>query len=132
MPIFYFSLFLLSPLIITTSPKSTLTALDMCCMLCLSRRAVTYSCCHLLQAASLNLFTCFCCFPQQRSSFLSSTMSPSAIFLSLSSIMLFGVKIGHWMSSSILVSGLLFMFISISSSTSSNSLQCKLVPPSDL
>ena len=72
MPIFHFPLFLLSPLIITTFPTLMLTALDLHCMLCISRRAVTYPRCHLLQAAPLHLFTYFYRFRQFRSSSSSS------------------------------------------------------------
>ena len=57
MAIFHFLLFLLSSLIITTSPMLVLTALNLCCMLCLSRRVVTYSRCHLLQAIYLYIFS---------------------------------------------------------------------------
>ena len=77
-----------------SSLSSTLANLDLCCMLCLSQRAVTYSRCHLLLVC-LHLFTYFCRFYQPRSSILSSIMFPSTIFVTLPSIMLFGVKIGY-------------------------------------
>ena len=108
------------------------TVLDLCCMLCLSRRAVTYSRCHLLQATSLHFSAYFCRFSQLRSSSSSSIMFPSTIFVSLPSIMLFCVKIGYRMSPSMYVRGLLFTSISTSSCTSSNRLRRKLALPNNL
>ena len=106
MPIFLFPLFLLSSLIVITSSTSMLTALDLCCMLYLSQRTVTYSSCHFYQTVSLHLVVWFCHFQQPKSSSLSFIIFPSTIFVSLPSIMLSGVKIGLWMSSMMWVSGL--------------------------
>ena len=74
---FYFDL------IITTTPTLMLTALNLYCMLCLSRRAVTYSHFHLLQAASFYLFTYFYHFCQLTSASSSVNHFSPTIFVSL-------------------------------------------------
>ena len=90
MPIFHFLLLCLSPLMPTTSPTAGSMIFQFFFMVCLSRKTLRYSCCHLRHTASLHLMICF--FLRSLSSMLSR--SSSGIDVAFSSVIMFGVRSG--------------------------------------
>ena len=90
MPIFHFLLLCLSPLMPTTSPTAGSMIFQFFFMVCLSRKTLRYSCCHLRHTASLHLMICF--FLRSLSSMLSR--SSSGIDAAFSSVIMFGVRSG--------------------------------------
>lgn len=75
MPIFHFPLLRSSPLITTTFLTAGSVTFGSFFMLCLSRKALKYSCYYLRHTASLHLIIFFCLFLRSQSSIFSESSS---------------------------------------------------------